>query len=170
MGARSAAKAFATAADAAAAPNPTPARPAAAASRESVPRPTPRPDQMPVSDAPPVSTGSVANVARTAARATLQARRSTQGVAQGSRRFGKAVWQPLVKISGVLWLEITGAFFGLFALFAGQAVWSHRADLRVTANNHDAHLRALVFLAMTLVFSYFCLSSFLRARRRERQS
>lgn len=74
-----------------------------------------------------------------------------------------------MKLSGVLWLEMTGAFFGIFAVFAGQAAWTHRADLRLHLADHAARRNAFVFLGMTLVFGYFCLSSFVRARQRERR-
>jgi hypothetical protein len=80
------------------------------------------------------------------------------------------VWGPFARLSTVLWLEITGSFFALFALFAGSAVWSHRADLNPavhsTPASHDARLHLLVFLSMALVFAYFSISSFVRAYRK----
>jgi hypothetical protein len=158
IGARSAAKALAGAVDAAAAPNPTPPKP----------RPT-TPAPAPASTPDPPPNRPIANAARTAARATMHARKASEGVTRGGKRFGGAIWGPFVKLSGVLWLEISGAFFGIFALFAGQAVWTHRADFRAKPANHDAHLHALVFLAMALVFGYFCVSNFVRARLRERR-
>lgn len=112
------------------------------------------------------SSDTVATAARAAAHATVQARQAGKGVVRGSRRFGEAVWGPLAKISGVLWLEITGSFFGIFALFAAQAAWSHRADLRSNGLNHEAHMHLFVFLGMALLFGYFCISSFVRAYRR----
>jgi len=164
IGARGAVKALAGAADAATAHNPSPAKPRPAAQN-----PAPAGPSSPIARNP-APTGPVATAARTAARATVQARKTSEGVARGSKRFGEAVWGPFVKVSGVLWLEITGSFFGLFALFAGQAAWTHRADFGASSSNHQARVHAFVFLAMTLVFGYFCLSSFLRARRRERRS
>ena len=109
-------------------------------------------------------------MARTAARASNQVRQTRKGLAEGRKRFGEAVWGPFAKLSRVLWLEITGSFFGIFALFAGHAVWANRADfaaaLRPTSANHDARMHLLVFLAMSLGFGYFCISSFVRAYRR----
>jgi hypothetical protein len=156
FGARSAARALAGALDAATAASPT-AKPA--------------PPQSPTrSAAAAASTRPVASAiqtaARTAAQATVQARRTRKGLAQGGKRFGEAVWGPFVKLSGVLWLEITGSFFGIFALFAGHAAWAHRADIRATPANHDARLHLLLFVGMTLLFGYFCLSSFVRAYRK----
>jgi hypothetical protein len=63
---------------------------------------------------------------------------------------------------------MTGSFFALFALFAAQSTWMHRADLHQTALNHTAHQRFLVSCGATLVFIYFSVSSFLKARRRSR--
>ena len=163
FGARSAARALAGAVDAASAPNPTPVR-------KSAP-PAPTPQAAPASNsAATKSDDPIASAARSAARATVhaqvRARETSKGVARGSKRFGEAVWGPIAKLSGVLWLEMTGAFFGIFALFAGQAAWTHRADLRSTPTNHEAHIHALVFVLMAAVFGYFCISSFVRAYRR----
>lgn len=169
FGARSAAKALSGAVDAATAPNPTTAkrfksdRPAASQA--------PPPSQGPVSPSTaPRPNDPVASAARAAAhvtaRAQVSARETTKGVARGSKRFGESVLGPLSKLSKVLWLEMTGAFFGLFALFGGQAVWNHRADLHSTAANHEGHIHFLVFVLLTAVFSYFCLSSFFRAYRK----
>ncbi len=99
-------------------------------------------------------------------RATAQAREASKGISRGSRRFGEAVWGPFAKLSGILWLEITGSFFGIFALFAASAVWTHRADLHPIPTNHDSRLHLFVFLAMALVFGYFSISSFVRAYRK----
>jgi hypothetical protein len=90
-------------------------------------------------------------------------------VVRGGKRFGETVWGPVARLSGVLWLEITGAFFGIFALFAAQAAWTHRGELAGPATVHrNAWTHAAVFVGMALVFGYFCVSSFVRARRRER--
>jgi hypothetical protein len=103
-----------------------------------------------------------------AARTTSQVRQTGKGLKLGTRRFGEAVWGPFVKLSGVLWLELTGVFFGIFAVFAGGGVWKMRGDWRQTAVNHDAHTRLIAAAAMAVVFGYFCVSSFVKARRRGR--
>ena len=95
-------------------------------------------------------------------------RQTGQGLKEGGKRFGEAVWGPFVKLSGALWLELTGVFFGVFAVFAGSGAWKMRAALFETATNHDAHVRFLVSVAMTALFGYFCVSSFVRANRRSR--
>jgi hypothetical protein len=160
FGARSAAKALITAVDAASSPSPsTPPQPPA--------KPTPQPAASPAASSRPVQAA-----VRTAARATVQVQKNVQqtraGVAQGGKRFGSSVWRPFVKLSGVLWLEMTGSFFALFALFAAQSTWTHRADLHQNSLNHTAHQHLLVSCGVTLAFTYFSASSFLKARRRSR--
>jgi hypothetical protein len=104
-----------------------------------------------------------------AARTTSQVRQTGKGLKQGTKRFGEAVWGPFVKLSGVLWLELTGVFFGIFAVFAAGGVWKMRGEWRQTAANHDAHTRLIAAAAMAVVFGYFCVSSFVKAGRRGRR-
>jgi hypothetical protein len=96
----------------------------------------------------------------------VQARQTGQGLVRGSRQFGGAVWKPFVKLSGVLGLELAGVFFGLFAFFGAGWAWKLRGNWRETATNHDAHARFLVCLIMAVVFTYFLVSSFVKANRR----
>jgi hypothetical protein len=74
-----------------------------------------------------------------------------------------------VKLSGVLWLELTGVFFGIFAVFAIAGTWKMWGEWRQAAMSHDATLRLAGTAAMAVIFGYFCLSSFLRASRRSRK-
>ncbi len=103
-------------------------------------------------------------VARTAA----QVRQTGRGLKQGSKQFNKTVGGRLVRLSGALWLELTGVFFGIFAVSAVAGSWRMRAALHETAENHDAHVRLLISLTMAAVFGYFCVSSFVKANRRSR--
>ncbi|WP_035349542.1 hypothetical protein [Edaphobacter aggregans] len=150
VGARAAAKTLLTAVDAAASPNPSAQKPNTGASSR-----------------PAAQSGSAA-VAQQVVRTAAQARQATAGVAQGGKRFGEAVWRPLVKLSGVLWLEFTGVFFGIFAAYAGGGAWKLRAEWRETATNHDMHMHFLMAAGMALLFGYFCVTSFVRAGRRGR--
>ena len=104
-------------------------------------------------------------VGETVRQTVEQTKASTAAVQRGGKRFGEAVWAPLAKQSGVLWLEFTGVFFGLFAITAGAGVWKHRADL---LGNGTTRGRAWFAVAMLLVFGYFTVSSFARAHRRAR--
>ena len=154
IGARAAAKTLITAVDAASAPNPSNGKTA-----------TTSPAAKVQSSARPVSAAGVTeHVVRTAA----QAQQVTAGVSRSSKKLGESVWRPLVRLSGVLWLEFTGVFFGIFAAYAASGAWKLRGDLRETPTNHDAHLHFLMATAMAVLFGYFFVSSFMRARRRQR--
>lgn len=153
IGARAAAKTLVTAVDAAAAPNPSAARPSASNAQTA---------QAGKSGA------SEARFSKQAARTTARAVETGKGLKQGGRRFGRAVWGPFVKLSGVLWLEVTGVFFGIFALFAAGGAWKMHDAIRETALNHVAHTQFLWAAVMAVVFGYFCATSFLKARRRGR--
>ena len=160
QGARQAAKTLVSAVDAATAPRP--GQPTAA-SRAHTPNPPsaappPRPRPPAPSVLPPASRRTTVQSAAT----------TTRGLAEGSRRFGRAVWAPAVRLSGVLWLELTGVFFALFALVAGIAAWRLRSALHAPSPSDD-HTRLLFAAGMVLVFGYFSLSSFLKARRRSRR-
>jgi hypothetical protein len=85
-------------------------------------------------------------------------------VGEGTRRFGQAFFGPLKHISGTLWLEITGLFFALFALFFGQNAWKTRS----AALHGPEHAHFLLYAIVTLVFVYFCVSSFVKAARRSK--
>jgi hypothetical protein len=86
-------------------------------------------------------------------------------VGEGTRRFGQAFFGPLKHVSGTLWLEITGLFFALFAIFFGQNAWNTRAS----AVHGPQHNLFLLYAVVTLVFLYFCISSFIKAMRRGRR-
>ncbi len=158
-GAREAARALVKAADAAAAPNPT-----AAGSTSATARPTPE-TVRPEIDSARKPGGAGARAASQVVRVRRSAATTTAGVREGSSRFGKAVWRPVVKLSGVLWLEMTGVFFGLFAVTAAVGIWKSRGELHGGA---AAEHRLWFAAGMLIVFGYFSVSSFLRARRRSR--
>mgnify|MGYP001550629218 CR=1 FL=1 len=157
VGARAAAKTLVTAVDAATAPNPS----AGAAKPAQRSAPSPAPAQVQQS-----AKASGTRVVQQAARSAVQARQTGQGLVRGSRQFGGAVWKPFVKLSGVLGLELAGVFFGLFAFFGAGWAWKLRGNLHETATNHDAHARFLVCVIMAAVFTYFLVSSFVKANRR----
>ncbi|MDQ2834564.1 MAG: hypothetical protein M3Y50_12640 [Acidobacteriota bacterium] len=157
VGARAAAKTLVTAVDAATSPNPS------AASAKTA-------ERVRTEDAAE-SRAKVSGVrmGQEAARTAAQVRQTKQGLKHGSKRFGEAVWGPFVKLSGVLWLEVTGVFFGLFALFAGGGAWKMRGDWHDAGGNHTAHVHFMVALGVAMVFGYFCVSSFVKASRRGRR-
>jgi hypothetical protein len=87
-------------------------------------------------------------------------------VGVGTRRFGQAFFGPLKNVGGALWLEITGFFFALFAVFFGQNAWR----LRAAALHGPEHAHFLLYAAVTLVFLYFSISSFVKAAQRSRRT
>lgn len=96
--------------------------------------------------------------------ATQKAGKAGGAAARGAKRFGEAIWGPIVHAGGVLWLEITGLFFALFALFFGQNVYRVRGAWR--GGPEHAHL--LLYTALTAIFIWFSVSSFLRAHRKSK--
>ena len=80
----------------------------------------------------------------------------------------RSVWSPLAKFSTVLWLEVTGLFFGIFALVTGQQVWKWHAAVRLPPSAPDAQ-RLYLYVFLFALFGYFTVSSFVRARRRQRR-
>lgn len=169
-GARHAVKTLVTAVDAATAEDPSRKRTPSANRGQAATAPSADPDaaasrttaSATVQSPPPTP---IASAARITARTVTQARKKQRGLRHGTRRFGEAVWRPFVRLSGVLGLEVSGVFFGIFALFALAEV----VRLRAAWRPHSAgNTQLLVAVAMLVVFGYFCVSNFVRARRRER--
>jgi hypothetical protein len=136
QGAREAAKAVMKAADAAASPDPK-----AVQARQQVGR----------------SAGTAVR------QGVVEAKTTGKGIKEGGRRFGEAMWGPFVRAGGQLWLELTGVFFGLFALSAAIEVVRQRSAFAAGGEEARKGWFAVVMLA---VFGYFALTSFLRAHRR----
>jgi hypothetical protein len=84
------------------------------------------------------------------------------GVKRGAKAFGQAFLGPFTHAGSVLWLEITGLFFALFALFFAQSVYRLHAAWR----QGPEHTHLLLYCALTVAFAWFSVSSFLRAYRR----
>ena len=106
--------------------------------------------------------------AHVTAQGVIQARGLQQGIKRGSKQFRDSAWRPFVRLSGVLWLELTGVFFGIFALFAVNYLWKVRTEWHDASIHPGAHRSVLGAFLMLLLFGYFAISSFVRARRRER--
>ena len=171
FGARQAVKTLVTAVDAATAENPAGRSSNAGANGG---RPTPRGGATDVAGARANAGQAAARTASdaaarkaisTAARTVEQARGVKQGLRRGSQRFRDTVWGRFKVLGGVLWLEVSGAFFGLFALFALGAVLRLRGQWHASAAGHRNLLVSVIMLGL---FGYFCVSNFVRARRRER--
>jgi hypothetical protein len=83
-------------------------------------------------------------------------------------RLGRSVWTPVARFSSVVWLQVTGLFFALLAMFLGQGVWKERGAVHLPLGSHAA-TKFWVMAAAFLLFSYFCVSNFVRAWLRERK-
>lgn len=100
-----------------------------------------------------------------AAAPARQVAAKTQALGHGAKKFGEAFLGPFRHAGSVLWLEITGVFFIFFTVYFAQSVyrvhgaWRHGAE----------HAHFVLFAALTLLFAWFALSSFLRARKKERK-
>jgi hypothetical protein len=126
-----------------------------------------RPPQRPAASVSQTATSTAASKsAHQAAHVVGKARGASEGLRRGSRRFGGTAWKTFKRLGGVLWLEVSGVFFGLFAVFALGAVVHLRGEWR---GNAIAHRQMAVAVAMLAFFGYFCVSNFVRARRRERR-
>jgi hypothetical protein len=143
-GARHAAKALTQAVDAATTPDSRPG--------------TPRPASRPV----------VADAARSVVEAQRTVHQTQSRVKTAARMAGKSALAPVAKFSSVLWLEVTGTFFGMVALVMGEAVWKLRASFRLSPGTHEAQ-KLYMYAAIFLVFVYFAASSFIRAWHRQRR-
>jgi hypothetical protein len=140
MGARQAAKSLMSAAEAATAENPSPSRPA--------PRAVP----------------TVTSLRTAASRIPVP---EPKVVKAHARSLKKSVWKPFAKFTTVLWLEVTGTFFAIFAVVTGVQAWNWRGAIRLAPSMPDAK-RLYVYLALFALFAYFTVSSFVRAGRRSK--
>jgi hypothetical protein len=168
FGARHAVKTLTTAVDAATAENPT--------SKISTPRTNTGQPGGPVPQTQEARGGGyteltasaarAAKVERVAAQPVARRRGAKQAVRQGGKRFCEAAWSPFVRLSGVVVLEVAGLFFGIFALYGLNTVWRLHGQWRRGAPGNRQLIGGVAMLA---IFGYFCVSSFVRARRRERR-
>ena len=83
---------------------------------------------------------------------------------RGAKKFGQTIWGPFAHAGGVLWLEVTGLFFGIFTLFFAINTYKLRHHWDIGPD----HQRFLVFTIVTLAFAYFTFSSFYRAHKKEK--
>jgi hypothetical protein len=83
---------------------------------------------------------------------------ATKGVARGLGGF----LRPFGRVGGIIWLEVTGVFFFLFAVVFARALWMYRASY---AQGPD-HRKFLASVPLLLIFLYFSISAFWRAQRK----
>jgi hypothetical protein len=84
---------------------------------------------------------------------------------RGAKAFGQALLGPFTHAGGILWLEITGLFFALFALFFVQSVYRVRGSWR----QGPEHIHLLLYVLLAAGFGWFSFSSFARAHRKSKR-
>jgi hypothetical protein len=89
-------------------------------------------------------------------------------VTREAGRLGRSFLAPFARAGGVLWLEVTGTFFAVFAAIFLSYAWRYGTALRLSGADADAHRHLLASAGAATIFGYFAVSSFVRARRRER--
>lgn len=99
------------------------------------------------------------------ASSEVQYRAAGQAAGQSTTQTGRGVsrgiggfLRPFRRVGGILWLEVTGAFFLLFAAVFALRLWQNWAGLEWIWRGLE--------LGTALVFIYLGVSSFWRARRR----
>jgi len=91
-----------------------------------------------------------------------EARQKTHKLTRAAGRGVGGFLRPFGRVGGILWLEVTGFFFGMFALFFAQDLWHARAGYA----SGPLHQRFLIAVALTVVFAYLSISAFWRAKRK----
>ena len=114
--------------------------------------------------APPTARNSSAQPAATPSRSVPVSHRVATAK-RGAKAFGQAILGPFTHAGSVLWLEMTGLFFALFALFFVQSVYRVHTAWRTGPE----HTHLLLYVAMALIFAWFSVSSFTRAYRKSRR-
>jgi hypothetical protein len=108
-------------------------------------------------DSPSASPRIVPNAAEIRA-----AKQKTHKYTRAAGRGVGGFLRPFGRVGGILWLEVTGFFFGLFALFFAQDLWRARASYA----SGPLHQRFWIAVALTAVFAYLSISAFWRAKRK----
>jgi hypothetical protein len=97
-----------------------------------------------------------------------ETRRTVAQTQKHAGKLGRSVWTPMARFSSVLWLQVTGTFFTLLALFLSQGLWKQRGAMQLPIHSQGAE-RFYLQLAAFLVFTYFAVSNFVRAHLRDRR-
>lgn len=86
------------------------------------------------------------------------------------KQAGKSFWGPLATFSGALTLRVTGVFFGVIALAMLNGAWRIHAAVLSPGPARELVQHFWLFAGFGLLFLYFAVSSFVRARKRERRA
>jgi hypothetical protein len=108
------------------------------------------------------STVSAANQLDDAGAGRRAGGRATGRTAGGVARGVSGFLRPFQRVGGILWLEVTGAFFFLFVVVFARAMWLVKESYAYG----PGHTRFLGYAALAALFLYLSVSSFWRARRK----
>lgn len=86
----------------------------------------------------------------------------TQKITRAAGRGLGGFLRPFGRLGGILWLQVTGFFFGLFGFVFATEAWHTHADY-AAGPKHQLFLGAV---GLTLIFGYLCVSAFWRANRK----
>jgi hypothetical protein len=90
------------------------------------------------------------------------AKDQVQNAKKGAKAFGQALLGPFTHAGSILWLEITGLFFALFALFFVQSAYRVYSSWR----QGPEHQHFWLYVVLAAGFGWFSVSSFGRAYRK----
>jgi hypothetical protein len=113
------------------------------------------------SSAPAAPASAASGPAAPAPSVSQAARKTAVAAASVGRGMGGFI-KPFRRVGGIVFLEVTGAFFFLFVILFGNWAWKLHAEYA----QGPEHSKFLVYVALTAVFLYLSLSSFWRAKRR----
>ncbi|MBV9073007.1 MAG: hypothetical protein JOZ10_05185 [Acidobacteria bacterium] len=84
---------------------------------------------------------------------------------RGGVAAAKTIGKATARATRVLWLEVTGFFFAVFALWVVAATWSQWQKIRVDPSTAPPTWHVFVGIGFSLFLIYFAATSFWRARR-----
>jgi len=114
----------------------------------------------PAASAPHVNGQSIASANRVA-QVQSQARAAASIAAQTSRGVSKGIGgflRPFRRVGGIVWLEVTGTFFLLFAALFALRLWQSWSGIGQISRD--------LSICAAVVFLYLGVTSFWRARHR----
>jgi hypothetical protein len=119
--------------------------------------------------APAAGTSALRGVVESPAARFIPSAQEIRAAKQKTHKYSRAAGRgiggflrPFGRVGGILWLEVTGFFFGLFALFFATDAWRSRLGYA----SGPLHQRFLIAAGLTAVFGYLSVSAFWRAKRR----
>lgn len=89
---------------------------------------------------------------------------SRHRVVRGGVAAAQSVGKATVRATRILWLEVTGFFFAVFALWVAGSAWNQWEKIR-SGQSSSPMWHVLVGGVFSATLVYFAANSFLRARR-----